>query len=223
METELSAPTHFVSVSVIDTGQGMDSITRQHLFEPFFTTKDVGKGTGLGLATAYGIIDNHGGWIEVASQLNEGATFQAFLPAVEISNQPVVESGKIEGDQLKGGNETILVVDDEVPICELARNTLSAFGYDVWTALDGEEGFQYYQKRSREIDLVILDLSMPKMSGQELLGRIRQINPQVKVIISSGYLNGESGLREDECISAFIQKPFSLSDLVRVVRKVLDS
>jgi anti-anti-sigma factor len=208
----------YVVLTVADTGSGMDSKTRQHLFEPFFTTKEVGKGTGLGLATAYGIVKNHGGWVEVQSSPGIGSTFHVYLPA-DLTT-PASQTSQPSLEPVPGGNETILVVDDETSICDVAKDILEAHGYSVLIALDGEEGLDVYSREMTGIDLVILDLSMPKLSGKEVLERLRILNPAVRVIISSGYLSGDIHSTASGCV--FVQKPYRTEDLLRGVREALD-
>jgi len=218
-EIERSAG-NYVILSVTDSGPGIDSATQERLFEPFFTTKDIGRGTGLGLATAYGIVKTHGGWLEVSSQLNQGATFRVYLPAAD--SEEALAGSPEEEPELVGGSETLLIIDDEAPIRDLARTTLEEYGYRVWTAADGQQGLDLYTEHVKEVDLVVLDLSMPKLSGREVLARMRNLNPTVRIIISSGYLAGEvHDLRESAC-SAFVQKPYRIAQLVRQVREVLD-
>ncbi|GMV65190.1 MAG: anti-sigma factor antagonist [Candidatus Omnitrophica bacterium] len=208
----------YVILTVSDTGIGMEKRVQQHLFEPFFTTKEVGKGTGLGLATAYGIVQNHGGWIEVASQVGQGTTFKVFLPA---EGSMARHSRSMDTSKTaRGGHETILVVDDESSICEVAADILETNGYKTLMAQDGIEALEVYEKNIGQIDLVILDISMPKLSGKEVLERLRILNPQVKVIISSGYLTGEINSVSDRCV--FVQKPYRTEDLLRGVREALD-
>lgn len=208
----------YVVLTVSDTGTGMDSKTRQHLFEPFFTTKEVGRGTGLGLATAYGIVRNHGGWVEVQSSPGVGSTFNVYLPADMASK--VDQSQQVVLEPVPGGNETILVVDDEISICEVAKDILEGHGYQVLIALDGVEGLDIYSREMAHIDLVILDLSMPKLSGREVLERLKALNPSVRVIISSGYLGDDIHSTASDCV--FVQKPYRTDDLLRGVREALD-
>lgn len=213
-----SVSRRYIVLTVSDTGIGMDKRVQQHLFEPFFTTKEVGKGTGLGLATAYGIAQNHGGWIEVSSRVGQGTTFKVYFPAEESS------AGSFKSNQASeatsGGHETILVVDDEASICEVATGILENNGYKVLVGLDGVEALEIYALEMDRIDLVILDISMPKLSGKEVLERLRKINPKVRVIISSGYLTGE--LSSESCGCVFVQKPYRTEDLLRGVREALD-
>jgi anti-anti-sigma factor len=214
----LGDPGDYTVLSVSDTGTGMDAKTQEHLFEPFFTTKEVGKGTGLGLATAYGIVRNHGGWIEIESERDRGSTFKIYLPVAQGGCKEAARSE--DSGEPKRGSETILVVDDETSICDVARDTLESYGYTVLAANDGEKGLEVYAREMSRIDLVILDLSMPKLSGREVLERIREINPHARVIISSGYLTGDIQAVASGCI--FVQKPFRVDSLLRVVRRALD-
>ncbi len=178
-------PGNYVLLTVADTGQGMDRETVQHIFEPFFTTKGIGKGTGLGLASVYGIVKSHGGYILCESEVGQGTTFRIYLPAVQdVSDQ--VEMG-VEGVPLKGGSETILVVDDDASVRELAVEILQRHGYQVFAADCGEAALETFQTRKGEIDLVILDLGMPGMGGLNCLRGLMQIDGSARVLIASGY------------------------------------
>jgi PAS domain S-box-containing protein len=211
-------PGDYVRVSVSDTGMGMDRETRERLFEPFFTTKE--KGTGLGLALAYGIIKKHGGFIQVFSEPGKGSTFEVNLLAC-MSDETCLKKKDIVN--LRRGTETILVVDDEPMVKDLARDVLKRYGYTVLTADGGEEAIETFQQRSGEIDAVILDMVMPAMEGREVFHRLQEIKPGVKVIVSSGYSHDrdaddllEQGAR------GFVQKPFRIAELVRVVGEVME-
>jgi CheY-like chemotaxis protein len=211
-------PGDYVRVSVSDTGMGMDRETRERLFEPFFTTKE--KGTGLGLALAYGIIKKHGGFIQVFSEPGKGSTFEVNLLAC-MSDETCVKKKDIVS--LRRGTETILVVDDEPMVKDLARDVLKRYGYTVLTAGGGGEAIETFRKRSGEIDAVILDMVMPAMEGREVFRRLQEIKPGVKVIVSSGYSHDrdaddlfEQGAR------SFVQKPFRIAELVRVVGEVME-
>jgi PAS domain S-box-containing protein len=211
-------PGDYVRISVSDTGMGMDRETRERLFEPFFTTKE--KGTGLGLALAYGIIKKHGGFIQVFSEPGKGSTFEVNLLAC-MSDETCVKKKDIVS--LRRGTETILVVDDEPMVKDLARDVLKRYGYTVLTAGGGEEAIETFQQRSGEIDAVILDMVMPTMEGREVFRRLQEIKPGVKVIVSSGYSHDrdaddlfEQGAR------SFVQKPFRIAELVRVVGEVME-
>jgi signal transduction histidine kinase len=205
----------FVVLSISDNGVGMDEATRRRIFEPFFTTKKLGRGTGLGLSTVYGIIKQHGGWINLESRLREGTTFHTYLPrAVESAQEaaPVAEGGHRET-----GKETILLVDDEEMIRSVAQQILEVHGYSVLTASDGQEAIDLYVRERERIDLIILDMTMPRLTGGDVLGRIRNLNPDARVILSSGYPSGESHIA-----SAFLPKPYRAESLTRIVREVLD-
>ncbi len=211
-------PGDYVRITVSDTGMGMDRETRERLFEPFFTTKE--KGTGLGLALAYGIIKKHGGFIQVHSEPGKGSTFEVNLLAC-VSDEKCVKKKDIIN--LRRGAETVLVIDDEPMVRDLARDVLKRYGYAVLTAGGGEEAIEMFRKRSGEIDAVVLDMVMPAMDGREVFRRLREIKPDVKVIVSSGYSHDwdaddllELGAR------SFMQKPFRITELVKVVGEVME-
>ena len=206
-------------MSITDTGVGMDEATRRLVFDPFFTTKEKGRGTGLGLASAYGIIKNHGGMINVASEIDQGTTFILHLPlsTKAISREAVSES------ELLRGSETILLVDDEAMIIDVGRAILQKLGYRVIVALNGREAIQMVARRSGDIQLVILDLVMPGMDGGKTFDRIREICPQLPVILSSGYaIDGQASEILRRGCNGFIQKPFDVVALSRKVRAVVD-
>jgi len=212
-------PGNYVLLRVTDTGTGMDEKTMERIFDPFFTTKEMGRGTGLGLASAYGIIKNHGGYIDVDSIQGQGATFSIYLPA---SKRGVQKSVKI-AERLIKGTGTVLLVDDEEIILEVGRELLEAIGYRVLAAKDGKEAVQVYEKNRDEIDIVLLDIVMPNMGGGEAYDRMKKINPDVKVLLLSGYsING--GAREilKRGCDGFIQKPFDMKQLSQSIRNILD-
>jgi two-component system cell cycle sensor histidine kinase/response regulator CckA len=211
-------PGKYVKVSVTDQGAGMDEATRQRIFEPFFTTKEMGRGTGLGLASVYGIIKNHGGAINVYSERGQGTTFNIYLP---VSGKEVIEEKAVTHELLKG-TETILLVDDQEPVVNVGQTMLNVLGYTVLTAQNGEDAVALYKKKGKKIDLVILDMIMPGISGSEVFDTLKSMNPEIKVILSSGYsLNGQAMSILSRGCSGFIQKPFSLIDLSRKIREVL--
>ncbi|MFH1738161.1 MAG: PAS domain S-box protein [bacterium] len=214
-------PGQFVILSVSDNGSGMDSETQRRIFEPFFTTKDVGEGTGLGLASVYGIVKQHEGWIDLHSEPGKGTTFEVYLP---VSAQEVEETEKETHEEVSGGTETILFVDDEEMIRKFGKRTLEQYGYTVLLAADGQEALNVFSQERDRIDLVILDLSMPRLSGHEVLEQLRVIAPDAKVIVSSGYFNsGDSMLEEQLTPAAYVGKPYEPSNLLRTVRNVLDA
>jgi two-component system, cell cycle sensor histidine kinase and response regulator CckA len=216
-----AVPGDYVLLSVSDTGRGMDRETLQHIFEPFFTTKGVGKGTGLGLASVYGIVKGLGGHLTCYSEPGQGTIFRIYLPAVEqVEDQA---EGGVDETPLKGGSETILVVDDEAAVRDVATQILQHFGYDVLVADSGETALELYKNRKAEIDLVILDLGMPGMGGHKCLRELRAIEPSAKVVVASGYsINGQVRASLESGAGGFVGKPYQLKDLVTTVRKVLD-
>ena len=212
-------PGKYVRITVTDTGIGMDESTLKRIFDPFFTTKEMGRGTGLGLASAYGIIRNHNGIINAYSEKGKGATFNIYLP---VSEKEVGEEEVFENEILTG-TETILLVDDEDTIIEIACQLLERLGYNVITAEGGKEAVEIYRKKWNQIDLVILDMIMPGVSGSDAFDRMREIHPVVKVLLSSGYsINGQAKAIIDRGCRGFIQKPFNLGELSRKLRQILD-
>lgn len=209
----------YAGVFVTDTGVGMDEITRQRIFEPFFTTKEMGHGAGLGLASAYGIIKNHGGTISAYSEKGEGTTFVIYLPA---SAREIVEDEK-PLPKLETGSETLLLVDDQEVVLDVGRELLEALGYTVLLSKGGKEALEIFQKNMAIISLVVLDMIMPSMSGRETYDRLKEINPGVKVILSSGYsIDGEAKKILERGVNGFIQKPFNIFQVSRIVRNVID-
>jgi PAS domain S-box-containing protein len=238
-------PGEFVRLSVTDTGEGIAPETMPHIFEPFFTTKQPGKGTGLGLAMVFGIVNQHQGWIECTSpyapdalgrepgaraagdnnhagQRAAGARFDIYLPrylpkiVVETARPPVMNGAAC------AGRETVLLVDDEPMIRNLGRTILQAFGYSVQLAEDGVEAVEMYRREQRRIDLVILDLMMPRLSGQDAFRQLLKINPHVRVLFASGYSGEPIFGPEGERALGFLAKPYRPDDLARAVRAALD-
>lgn len=215
-------PGEYVQVFVSDTGQGMDQETRQHIFEPFFTTKEIGKGTGLGLFTVYGIVNNNNGRITCYSEPGLGTVFKIYFPALVEASQGR-SAPDSERSKPKGGEETILLVDDEPAIIEVAGEMLSQHGYEIMIAISGEEALEIYKEDGIQIDLVVLDLGMPGMGGQAALRKIIEINPMAKVIIASGYSpNAQVKDAMDTGAAAYLSKPYRYSDLLKIIREVLD-
>ena len=215
-------PGKYVKISITDTGTGMDEATLQRIFEPFFTTKQMGRGTGLGLASVYGIIENHGGFIDVHSEKGKGASFYIFLPAIDGQNN--FQNKEIEPkDKITHGAETILLVDDDEMVVDVSRQLLEKLGYTVLTAGSGHEAIAIYQKHYNEISLVIIDMIMPDLNGGETYDELKNINPDITVLLSSGYsIDGQAQDILNRGCNGFIQKPFNINKLSCKVRDVLD-
>jgi len=211
-------PGRYAKISVTDKGTGMNEATLSRIFEPFFSTKEMGRGTGLGLASAFGIIKNHRGIIEAHSTVGYGTTFNIYLPA---SEKPVQEETVTDKD-LCPGTETILLVDDEKVIIDVCRPMLEKLGYRILVAMSGKEALETYKADKGRIDLVILDLIMPDMKGADVFDSLKTIDMDVRVILASGYsINSRAEDLLYRGCRAFIQKPYKLNDLSEVVRKVL--
>lgn len=214
-------PGRFVMVSVTDTGVGMCEKTQQHIFEPFFTTKKLGRGTGLGLASVYGIIKNHGGLINVSSKKGEGSTFNFYLPAVEA--QIVKQLPDDIEDEILYGTETILLVDDEEMVINVSLEMLNNMGYNVFIARGGKEALETFKKDKDKIALVILDMIMPDLGGSYVYNVLKKIKPDIKVLLSSGYsIDGQASEIMSRNCDGFIQKPFNMIQLSKRIRKILD-
>ena len=212
----------FVSISVKDTGCGMNSETMSRIFEPFFSTKEVGRGTGLGLATVYGIVKQHQGWVEVTSAVGVGTTFRVLFPALKTA---VVETDD-QNDSImmaRGGRETILVVEDEPALRELVSTILKGYNYHVLEAESGVQALKVWEKHQGKIDLLLTDMVMPGgVSGAELAQQLRKKKSDLRVIYSSGYSSEIIGKNVNENISAFLPKPYRPPQLALHVRKSLD-
>jgi CheY-like chemotaxis protein len=212
-------PGKYVQISVTDTGVGMDEATLQRVFDPFFTTKEKGRGTGLGLASAYGILKNHDGIISVYSEKGEGTTFNLFLPR---SEKEIAEK-KGTNEEVLRGSETLLLVDDEAMIIEVGKKVLDTLGYKVMVAKSGREALDIYEDNKSHIDLVILDMIMPGMGGGDAYDELKKVNPDVKVLLSSGYsINEQAHAILDRGCHGFIQKPFNMRQLSQKLREILD-
>jgi len=210
---------NYVLLTVRDTGAGMDKETRERIFEPFFTTKGLASGTGLGMASAYGTVKGHGGYIDVDSEVGKGTTFSIYLPATE----KVIEEKEVLSDELVKGEGTVLLVDDEEMVLEAGEELLNHLGYEVLLAENGREALELYKKNQDKIDMVLLDMVMPVMGGGEAFDRMKEINTNVKVLLSSGYsLEGEANEILKRGCDAFIQKPFKLEQLSQKLMKILD-
>jgi len=214
---------HYVKISITDTGVGMDEKTKERIFEPFFTTKEMGRGTGLGLASVYGIIKNHNGFINVYSEKGQGTTFNIYLPASIKRDGKDKENKTDETNEATKGAGIILLVDDEPMILNVGREILETLGYTILTAQDGTSAIKLYKKSKKSIDLVILDMVMPEMGGGEVLDEMKKINPEVKVLLSSGYsLNGQASRIINRGCVGFIQKPFTIRDISNQLHKIID-
>jgi two-component system, cell cycle sensor histidine kinase and response regulator CckA len=214
-----SAEAHFVRLVIADTGSGMDAATQLRIFEPFFTTKDIGKGTGLGLASAYGIIQSHGGTIRVESELGKGTVFTMLLPA---ATDRARKLETIPAQPLLRGTETILVVDDEEPVRRVAIRVLTRLGYTVLSASSGRQALKIVEQHSNEISVVLLDMTMPEMSGAETYRRLQVSAPNTKVLLCSGYsVEGEAQTIVDNGCNGFLQKPYDSTTLAAKMREVL--
>jgi CheY-like chemotaxis protein len=214
----------FVCMRVSDTGTGIAPEVLPRIFEPFFTTKEVGKGTGLGLATVFGIVQQHQGWIEVSSQVGKGSTFKVFLPAIPTPARPA--EAAVAGSYIRGGKETILLVEDEHSVRMTTRRVLEGKGYTIWEATSGREALEVWQSHAGEIVLLLTDIIMPgEMTGRDLAEQLWGQRPGLKVIFMSGYSaeilgKGTEFIRRIR--SCFLQKPSTSRALLETVRRCLD-
>jgi CheY-like chemotaxis protein len=215
-----AAPGPYVMLEVADTGAGIPPDIQKKVFEPFFTTKEVGRGTGLGLSTVAAIVRNHGGFINLYSEVGRGTSFKIYFPAIQ-DESTSAEAGAME-TLPEGNGELILLVDDEAAVRDIARITLETHGYQVLEARDGAEGVAIYGMHRDEVRVVISDMDMPVMNGSSMIRSLESINPAVRVISASGLLNG-SGLLPHESGTVRIQlrKPYTASELLRTVHDVL--
>jgi signal transduction histidine kinase/CheY-like chemotaxis protein len=212
-------PGNYVLLTITDTGTGMDNKTIERIFDPFFTTKGMSKGTGLGLASVYGIVKAHGGYIDVDSQKGHGTTFSIYLPASDIEG---TKEKELVTEVLKG-KEGILLVDDEDVIIDVGHEILKTLGYEVHVARSGREAIDAYEANQDKIDMVILDMVMPDMGGGEAYDTLKRINPDIKVLLSSGYsLNGQAAEILQRGCNGFIQKPFNVTQLSQKLREILE-
>jgi signal transduction histidine kinase len=211
-----------VGISVTDTGTGMDESTRERVFEPFFTTKPHGVGTGLGLAMVYGLVKQHGGVIDVASEVGSGTTISMHFPLSTAETTP--QTKEETPSEVRGGTETVLVVEDEEPIRRVARRVLEKHGYDVVLAVDGEDALRIYRDQCKQIELVISDIVMPKVGGMKFYETLRKEGHPPKILFTSGYTARDvrdSGMFDPSL--PFLHKPWSVTELLQKVREVLDS
>ena len=211
-------PGKYVQLEVSDTGSGMDAKTRQRIFEPFFTTKKIGKGTGLGLSMAYGIIKQHYGHINVYSEIGHGTTFRIYLPAIEsaVDKEPIRAAPRYGG-----GTETILVAEDEEALRWLVKDILEALGYKVLLAEDGKSAVEVFVKNLERIDVLLMDLVMPRMSGLEAYQQIQRLRPNLPLVIMTGY-SSESVYSFEKFDGLVLQKPYNVESLGSIIREALD-
>jgi len=217
-----AAASSYVCIEVIDTGEGMTPEIQKRIFEPFFTTKEIGKGTGLGLAVVFGVVQSHHGFIDVESELGKGTTFRLYLPASQMT-APIVEKDEETLEKMPGGTETLLVVEDEEMLMMSLQMVLVDKGYKVISAGDGLSAVNIYKEQKKEIALVLTDLGLPKMSGMEVCVQIKKLNPHARMIVATGYLDPEM---KSEFLKAGIQhflfKPYELKKVLKVIREALD-
>jgi signal transduction histidine kinase/ActR/RegA family two-component response regulator len=213
---------HYVRVGVGDTGSGMDEQTKKRIFEPFFTTKGIGRGTGLGLAVVYGVVNSHHGFVDFESEMGRGTTFHLYFPVAKgeiAGKEPLVQ----EPAEISGGDEVILVVEDEEALVALLNQMLRSKGYHVLTAADGVEALEIYKQQADEIALVLTDLGLPRLGGWDLVKEIRKVNPRTKIVVASGYFDPNA---RSEMIRAgaldFVQKPYVPQEVLKRVRQVID-
>ena len=209
-----------VHIRVSDSGSGMAADILPHIFEPFFTTKEKGRGTGLGLSTVYGIVKGHCGEIKVHSATGEGTTFDIYFPVL-IEPEAIIDSEKI--NSVMGGDEKILLIDDEEDILELSKMMLEKFGYKVITAESGERGVEIFEDKDGNFDLVIIDLIMSDMDGKKCAEHIRAFKPEATILLSSGLLpDQKKGEDLTSLVNGFLRKPYSLPVLMKKVRETID-
>ncbi len=213
-------PGRFGRISVSDTGVGMDEAIKQRIFDPFFTTKSHGMGTGLGLSTVYGIVKQHNGFIDVQSQPGKGSVFNVYLPVVRLEARREAEEPSMP--PLVGGNETVLVAEDDTAVRKILADVLAKFGYRVLEAADGAEAVEVFKSHKDEVDLLLLDIIMPKMSGREAYDEIAKSSPDVRVLFTSGQVSEIINREIVGHLQNFLPKPVSPKQIIRKVREVLD-
>jgi len=213
-------PGRFVQITIADSGVGIPPNIVNRIFEPFFTTKEYGKGTGLGLSTALGIVKSHGGFINVYSEVGRGTQFKIHLPAVD---RGIVAEVDLTASPLPGHGELILVVDDEIAIREIAKGTLEAYGYRALTAADGTEAVALYAQHKDEIKVVLTDMMMPFMDGLATIRALQKLNPQVKIIASSGLSENAKAIEASSSgVKTFLTKPYTAGKLLEALDSVLN-
>jgi CheY-like chemotaxis protein len=215
-------PGNYVNIAVTDTGEGIPPEIIEKIFEPFFTTKEVGKGTGLGLSTVIAIVKSHGGFVNVYSEPGKGTTFKVYLPAIDAPSREASQQ-RGEASLPRGSGEMILLVDDEPSLSIVASQTLQAFGYRVLCATDGADAVAVYLAHRNEVAVILTDMMMPVMDGPAMIHALRRVNPEVKIIATSG-LNANYGLTKlaDMRIKHFLTKPYTADTLLKTLRVVLE-
>jgi CheY-like chemotaxis protein len=214
-------PGRYALITVADTGCGMDAETQKNIFEPFYTTKGIGEGTGLGLAISYGIIRRYNGYIKVYSELGKGSVFKIYLPLIAAT--AAVEKTIVATASVKGGNETILVAEDDASLRKLSRIVLESYGYTVIVAEDGEDAIIKFMENREKISLCLIDIIMPKKNGKEVGEAISKMSPRTKILFASGYTMDIIMTKElTESGFDFIHKPVQPRDLLKKVREILD-
>jgi two-component system, cell cycle sensor histidine kinase and response regulator CckA len=214
-------PGSYVLLSVSDTGMGMDAATIEHIFEPFFTTKGVGKGTGLGLATVFGVVKQHGGFINVYSEPGKGTTFRVYLPSDSGAAEPVKTEAH---ERPQKGTETVLLAEDHEGLRELGQETLEALGYHVILATNGTEAVALFKSNTARIDAVVLDVVMPGMSGPDAYAEMSTVRPGLGVVFATGYTAEAASLTSLVAKGASVlQKPYTATSLSKAIRQALES
>jgi len=214
----------YVSIEVSDTGGGMDERIRQRIFEPFFTTKELGRGTGLGLSVVYGIVTNHKGFIDVESKPGRGTSFRLYFPVSRISSEDRITKSHAEAPQKFAGSPTVLLVEDENRMLNLLENIFLEHGYRVLGASDGDMALEVYRTHKESIDLVLLDMGLPKTAGRDVLIKMKQENPNVKILVASGYLDPELQSEIERAgVSHFLRKPYMPNEALKTARELIES
>jgi PAS domain S-box-containing protein len=212
----------YICINVSDNGTGIDETVRNQIFDPFFTTKEKGKGTGLGLSVVYGIVQAHNGFIDVVSKMESGTTFSLYFPIPPESSSMLKPNEQVE-EQITGGNETLLLVEDETLLLDMLQIFLESNGYTVLIAEDGEDAVNVYKQHAHEIALVISDMGLPKLTGVAEFEKLKEINPDVKIIFASGYFEPNSKAKlENAGVKGFLQKPYVIEEVLSSIRKALD-
>jgi PAS domain S-box-containing protein len=216
----------YVCIEVSDTGVGMNESIRKRIFEPFFTTKNMGQGTGLGLSVVYGIVENHNGFIDVESKPESGTSFRLYFPVAQSLEKPATDEiaeASFETTERPNGHGTILLVEDEKNMLDLLEKTLMRHGYQVLAAADGETALDIYRRSKEAIDVVLLDIGLPKVAGEDVLLKIKNENPDVKVVIASGYLEPKLKSEIDRAgVKHFLSKPYRPDEVVRTLQSLIE-